>query len=264
MKVISAFVEIRHKAKSITSGFGLRGRATEGDLTMNFKSLLLAAAVACGAPAIASAEEASTSVNFGIASDYIFRGVNQNIDGGPQVFAGIDVSSGIVYLGAWASNVNFGTDATAEVDFYAGVKPVVGPVTFDFGVLAYLYPQETDLRIFEAKAAATIATEAGPSFTGSLFYSPEYGKDGPAYLYGELAAAAPIPGAKLGPFALSVAASVGYNDSEDDGGDYTNWKLGVTAATEAGWAVDVFYTDTDVDGNDLYEGKGVVQLKKTF
>jgi hypothetical protein len=38
----------------------------------------------------------------------------------------------------------------------------------------------------------------------------------------------------------------------------------VTAATENGWAIDAFYTDTDVDDNVLYEGKAVLQLKKTF
>jgi hypothetical protein len=45
---------------------------------------------------------------------------------------------------------------------------------------------------------------------------------------------------------------------------YTNWKVGLTAATESGWAVDLFYTDTDVDGLKPFEGKGVVQLKRTF
>jgi uncharacterized protein (TIGR02001 family) len=231
---------------------------------MKLKTILLAASIAFGVPAIAAAQEVESSVNFGVASDYIFRGVNQNVEGGPQFFAGADLSSGIFYLGTWASNVDFGGDASLELDFYAGVKPVVGPVTFDFGVLAYLYPQEEDLRVFEAKAAASIASENGLSLTGSLFYSPEFGKDGPSYWYGEIGASAAIPGAKIGPFALSTAASVGYNDSEDNAGDYTTWKLGVTAATENGWAVDVFYTDTDVDNNELYEGKGVIQLKKTF
>jgi Bacterial protein of unknown function (Gcw_chp) len=99
-----------------------------------------------------------------------------------------------------------------------------------------------------------------------VFYSPEFGKDGPSYWYAELGASMAIPGAKMGPFALSVAGSVGTLDAEANTllPDYTNWKLGVTAATESGWAIDVFYTDTDVDNNDLYEGKGVIQLKKTF
>lgn len=236
---------------------------------MKLKALLLAAAAIMAVPATVSAQEAetvSTSVNFGIASDYIFRGVNQNVSDDPQIFAGIDLSYGIFYAGGWASNVDFGTKAGLETDIYAGFKPTLGPVTFDFGLLGYLYPQEDALNIWELKGAATYAVENGPSFTGSVFYSPEYGKDGPSYWYAEVAASTAIPGAKIGPFGLSVGASVGTLNAETSPllPDYTNWKLGVTAATENGWAIDVFYTDTDVDNNPLFDGKGVIQLKKTF
>jgi uncharacterized protein (TIGR02001 family) len=233
---------------------------------MNFKAILLATALVCGAPAVAFAQEATTSVNFGAASSYQFRGVNQNVSDDVQVFAGIDVSAGSFYVGTWVSNVDFGNDVTAEIDAYGGYKTKVGPVALDFGVLGYFYPKDPDLRIFEAKAAATVANEAGMSLTGSVFYSPEAGKDGPSYWYGEIGAAVPIPGAKVGPFAFTLNGAVGTANYEDNLAlpDYTNWKIGVTAATESGWAVDLFYTDTDVSNNALYEGKTVVQLKKTF
>jgi uncharacterized protein (TIGR02001 family) len=233
---------------------------------MNFKTLLLATALVCGTPAIASAQEATTSVNIGAASNYMFRGVNQNASDDPQIFGGLDVSAGSFYVGTWLSNMDFGTKAKLEVDAYAGFKPKLGPVQLDLGVLGYFYPQEKDLRIFEVKAAGTIANEAGMSLTGSAFYSPEAGKDGPSYWYGELAGAVPIPGAKVGPFAFTLNAAVGTADYETNlvYPDYTNWKLGVTAATESGWAVDLFYTDTDVSDNVLYEGKTTIQLKRTF
>lgn len=233
---------------------------------MNFKAFLLATALACGAPSLAAAQEVSTSFNVGAASAYQFRGVNQNVKDDIQVFAGVDVAYGDFYIGGWASNVDFGTDANLEVDIYAGYKPKLGAVQLDFGVLSYLYPEESNLRIFEAKAAATVANEAGMSLTGSLFYSPEYGKDGPSYWYGEIGAAAPIPGAKIGPFGLTVNAALGTTDFETNLflPNYTNWKVGLTAATESGWAVDLFYTDTDDDNNDLYDAKAVLQVKKTF
>lgn len=233
---------------------------------MKLKALLLATALVCGAPAVASAQETTTSVNIGVASSYQFRGVNQNLDDKGQIFGGADVSSGSFYVGTWLSNVDFGTKANLEVDLYAGYKPQIGPVTLDIGVLAYTYPQENNLLVYEGKVAGTIASESGVSLTGSVFYSPEYGKDGPSYWYYEAAVSAPIPGAKVGPFALSASASVGSVNAETNLvlPDYTNWKVGLTAATENGWAVDLFYTDTDVDNNDLYEGKGVVQLKRTF
>jgi uncharacterized protein (TIGR02001 family) len=233
---------------------------------MNFKAILLATALMCGAPAVATAQEATTTVNFGAASSYQFRGVNQNVKDDVQVFAGADVAYGSFYIGGWASNVDFGSKANLEVDAYAGFKPKLGPVQLDFGVLGYFYPQEDNLRIFEAKAAATVANEAGMSLTGSVFYSPEAGKDGPSYWYGEIGAAVPIPDAKVGPFSFTLNASVGTATYETNFAlpDYTNWKFGVTAATQSGWAVDLFYTDTDIDDNELYEGKTVVQLKRTF
>jgi uncharacterized protein (TIGR02001 family) len=233
---------------------------------MNFKTLLLATALICGAPAVASAQEATTSVNIGAASNYMFRGVNQNVEDELQVFGGLDVSAGSFYIGTWLSNMDFGTKANLEIDAYAGFKPKLGPVQLDLAVLGYFYPQEDDLRIFEVKGAGTIANEAGMSLTGSVFYSPEAGKDGPSYWYGELSTSVPIPGAKLGPFAISINAAVGTADYETNPvyPDYSNWKFGVTAATESGWAVDLFYTDTDVSNNELYEGKTTIQLKRTF
>ncbi|GBF57724.1 hypothetical protein PbB2_01393 [Candidatus Phycosocius bacilliformis] len=205
-------------------------------------------------------------MNVGVASSYQFRGINQNADDTGQVFGGVDLSAGSFYVGTWLSNVDFGGKANLEVDLYAGYKPQVGPVTLDIGVLAYTYPQQSDLLIYEGKFAGTVATESGISLTGSIFYSPEAGKNGPSYWYYEAAVSAPIPGAKVGPFSLSANASVGSQDYESGATpvDYTNWKVGLTAATENGWAVDVFYTDTDVDNDKLYEGKGVVQLKRTF
>jgi uncharacterized protein (TIGR02001 family) len=233
---------------------------------MKLKAILLATALVWGVPSLAAAQEATTTVNFGAASSYQFRGVNQNVQDDTQVFAGADIGYGSFYIGTWASNVDFGTKANLEVDIYGGYKPKVGPVQLDFGVIAYLYPQEKNLRIYEAKAAATVANEAGMSLTGSVFYSPEAGKDGPSYWYGEIGAGVPIPGAKVGPFALSLNGSVGTATYENNLvlPDYTNWKIGVTAATSNGWAVDLFYTDTDVANNALYEGKTVVQLKRTF
>jgi len=91
--------------------------------------------------------------NLGVTSDYIFRGVSQNREK-PAFQAGVDFSYGIFYVGAWGSDVNFGLNpdgtsglfnvdgsgiANAEVDFYAGIKPVLGPVTFDIGVIQYTY-----------------------------------------------------------------------------------------------------------------------------
>ncbi|GIU66355.1 TorF family putative porin [Candidatus Phycosocius spiralis] len=290
---------------------------------MKLKELLLVTALLSGTPAVAMAQEATTSVNLGAASSYQFRGVNQNVDNSGQVFGGVDVSTNSFYVGTWFSNVNFdstsklldlinesgvdldalneiidvnsliggGSKANLEVDIYGGFRPTIGNFTLDFGLLAYTYPQEPDLLVYEGKFATTYTTKSGIALTGSAFYSPNNGKDGPSTWYLEAAASAPIPQVKLGPFSLSVNASYGNYRSDTKvlqlipdeliefvpqeildilpGSSYNNWKIGLTAATEKGWAVDLFYTDTDLNdlklfGVETYESRVVLQLKKSF
>lgn len=231
---------------------------------MKIKAILLASAAVLAFPAAAAAQEGpSTSGNIALTSDYVWRGVSQS-DEGPALQVGFDVADDLFYVGTWASNVDFGGDAELEWDVYAGVKPTLGAITFDFGVLGYLYPQDTNLNTWEVKAAGTVAAESGLSATVSLFYSPEVGNDGPSSLYSELAVSAPIPGATVGPFSLSVGASVGNYAFDNPGVDYTNWKVGITAATESGWAIEAAYTDTDLDGVATADGRGFLTLKRVF
>lgn len=231
---------------------------------MKMKAILLATATVLAFPAAAAAQEGPTgSGNVAITTDYVWRGVSQTNEN-PAFQLGYDIASDMFYVGTWASNVDFGGDEQFEWDIYAGVKPTLGPVTFDFGVLGYLYPQDSNLNTWEVKAAGTVAAESGLAATVSLFYSPEVGNDGPSSLYSELAVSAPIPGATIGPFSLSVGASVGNYAFDNPGVDYTNWKVGITAATESGWAIEAAYTDTDLDGVETAEGRGILTLKRTF
>src|SRR4029078_9207291 len=39
-----------------------------------------------------------------------------------------------------AESISFPKRASAEVDFYAGIRPTVGMFAFDFGAWGYLYP----------------------------------------------------------------------------------------------------------------------------
>src|SRR5688572_12702359 len=96
-------------------------------------------------PMAAPPPDWAISYNFGVTSDYVFRGFSQTAED-PTVQGGVDVTYKLFYVGVWASGVDFGRDAfnreigRAEVDIYAGIKPVLGPVTFDFGVIYYAYP----------------------------------------------------------------------------------------------------------------------------
>jgi uncharacterized protein (TIGR02001 family) len=83
--------------------------------------------------------------NFGITSDYRFRGLQQT-DGDPAFQGGFDLahSSGL-YVGTWGSNVSSWaagphTSTKLEVDLYGGYKTEVSGVGVDVGAIAYMYP----------------------------------------------------------------------------------------------------------------------------
>jgi uncharacterized protein (TIGR02001 family) len=117
-------------------------------LTLSAIALAAAATLTSGtvlaqAAAPATPEFAVTG-NFGVTSDYRFRGISQN-DGSGAIQGGFDVAhkSGL-YLGTWASNVDdwaSGTNSQGlEVDLYGGYKTTVGDLGLDVGLIAYKYP----------------------------------------------------------------------------------------------------------------------------
>lgn len=96
----------------------------------------------------AHAQEAASSLswNLGAVSDYRYRGISQTrlhpaIQGGADY---TDAGSGL-YAGTWLSSISWARDAGggghAEVDLYAGKRGELGAgVTYDVGVLGYVYP----------------------------------------------------------------------------------------------------------------------------
>ncbi len=96
------------------------------------------------APAEEPKRDLQITGNAGVASEYVFRGFSQSAEN-PAVFAGVDVTYKWFYAGLWASTIDFGKDgnfptfdvAHGEVDYYLGVKPVLGKVTFDLRVIQF-------------------------------------------------------------------------------------------------------------------------------
>jgi uncharacterized protein (TIGR02001 family) len=224
---------------------------------------LMFGASAWASGSMAYAQEVSSSVTVIATSNYLFRGATQSLHE-PSVQASVDVASGPFYAGAFAANMDFDTKANLEIDLYAGFKPKWGPAQMDFAVLGYFYPQEDPLNLMEVKAAATFASQTGSALTLSYFYSPEWGKGGPMSNYVEMAAAVPIPGTKIGPFALTANAAIGRQTFGMGAiADYSNWKASISAAADKGWFAELAWTDTDLD-LEGYKGVVSVTLKKTF
>lgn len=233
---------------------------------MKFRKAMLfaatAAATACLATAASAQDEPaapSVAFNVGVSNDYIFRGVSQT-NGDMQVFGGADLSYGSFYAGAWASNVDFNDFTDAEIDVYAGVKPTLGAITLDLGVLYYGYvdaPDNAGYGNWEFKAAASAA--AGPATVGvAAFYSPDTFGAADDSLYAEVNASMPITEK------LAVGGALGHFAFEGPG-DYTTWNLGATYTFLPNLAADLRYFDNDAgEFGKVYNETVVLTLKAMF
>jgi len=200
--------------------------------------------------------------NAAVASDYVFRGVSQT-ESDPAVSAGVDVTQGLFYAGAWAGNVAFAGDADtdAEIDLYAGVRPEFAGFNWDFGVVSYFYanqPDGADYDYVELKAATSRAV--GPATLGAvLYYSPDFfGASEDEATYAEINAAI----SPADRWTLSAALGRQWVSSDFD---YTTWNLGAAYQLTDNLALDLRYFDTDEhDFGDAYDSRAVVSLKAFF
>jgi len=90
------------------------------------------------------ADESSTSdvelsANVALTSNYVWRGMTQNTNA-PAIQGGFDLGYKGLYAGVWGSNVDFGDDATVELDFYAGYAGEIDAFSYDLGYCQYTYP----------------------------------------------------------------------------------------------------------------------------
>lgn len=220
------------------------------------KALKLAICAATASLALGGTAYAQdVSFNVGVASDYVWRGVSQT-DEGPQLFGGVDFSSGIFYAGAWASNVDFYDSTDAEIDLYAGIKPTAGPVTFDLGALYYGYvnePSGADYAFWELKAAASVP--AGPATLGAAVnYSPEFfGGIGSAVYYEVNASVSPAE-------KWTIGGAIG-SQTFDAGGDYSTWNVGVGYAFNDTLSADLRYHDNDIGCGTICDSRVTLSLK---
>ncbi len=193
------------------------------------------------------------SASFAVTNDYVFRGFSQN-SGNAAAQGTFEVTYGLLYANVFASNVDFGDPPSAnyELTFAAGIKPVLGPITFDLGVIYYTYPRAKDsgaeLDFFEVKAGASFSPWKDGTLGGTVYYSPEYtGEIGDVWTFeGTIAQGF----TKMGPFTPTFSATLGYvsgeNNAFNGGDDYLYWNAGVTLAFHERFSLDLRYWDTDL------------------
>jgi uncharacterized protein (TIGR02001 family) len=228
----------------------------------NMRVLLGAAAASLAAAGAASAAEPTFTGNVALSTDYTFRGVSQT-DENPALQGGIDYAYDLFYAGVWGSNVDQ-AGATLEIDVYAGVKPTVGPVGLDFGVIGYFYPDASDagaeLDYFEGYAKASISPAEGASLGAAVYVSPEFNGEVGTGVYTELNGSLALTEA------FAVSGAVGYQSTEDDylnGKDnFTTWNVGGTVSAY-GLSFDLRYVATDLD-IDIADDRAVFSIKRAF
>jgi uncharacterized protein (TIGR02001 family) len=227
-----------------------------------FAGVCIAALIVIGLAGQARGQDAGLKVagNVALTSDYVFRGVSQTQEN-PAISAGVDLTRGAVYLGGWASNVDFGDDADAEVDLYAGWRPEVAGWSLDLGGVAYLYtgqPDGADYDYVELKAAASRAV--GPvTVGGGVYWSPDFfgaTEDEATYVEAN-ASFAPAD-------RWTVSGAVGRQWVSSDL-DYATWNLGAARQLTDSLAFDLRYHDTDAHAfGAIYGGRAVASLKAVF
>ena len=83
-----------------------------------------------------SLQSAEFESNVALSSEYMWRGMTQT-DGQPAISGGFDIAgeSG-AYFGVWGSNVEYGDDATMELDYYLGYA---GETEMDLVMISDIY-----------------------------------------------------------------------------------------------------------------------------
>lgn len=232
------------------------------------------------APAPAAAPEPASphtlTGNFGLFSQYIFRGLTQT-DRQPAAQGGFDYShEGGFYAGTWASNISWLRDGTPQAyksggslewDIYGGFKGNFGKSDFgyDVGLLYYWYPGDTNpgctigtstacpkadtLEVYGALSWKWLSAKLSYAISNEVFGVANAN----GTYYADLTASYPLADTKLTLIAhYGIQKYTGQTAgaaSNDTIYSYNDWKLGVNYSLPKDFTVGVYYTDTSSVNN---------------
>ncbi|MEM7493003.1 MAG: TorF family putative porin [Pseudomonadota bacterium] len=215
-----------------------------------FKSALALLAVSTAVSAPAAYAEGEFSSNVALTTDYVWRGVSQNGEN-PAVQGGFDYANGIFYVGTWAANADVG-GANLEWDIYGGLAgETEGGLSWDVGVIGYLYPDTDDLDFYEIYGGLGYGLTDNVEVGGYVYFDPD---NESTYIEGTAGFAFTD--------AFGVDVSVG-NYSFDGDGDYVNYSIGATLATEF-VDFDLRFWGTDLDDTDIADDRIVLTVSRSM
>jgi uncharacterized protein (TIGR02001 family) len=230
-------------------------------------------------------ERCKLTANVALTTDYVFRGISQTSEG-PAIQGGFDASCGIFYAGVWASSLDWGgtgvffpgdprgndSVANVEIDWYLGIKPVTGRITWDLGVIYYSYPNAADLGVdrfgvvdrrgynyVELKVGASAEIWKDGTLGATVFWSPDYQYETGSVWTVEGSFTQNFPKFKfIREWSPSFSALIGYQAAGDkkaeyrlnvtgDDSDYLYWNAGLTFGFLEKFSLDFRYWDTNIN-----------------
>ncbi len=236
---------------------------------MEFKRSVISAAVLGATVFSGSALAGTTSVNVGMTSDYLFRGLPQS--GGAAVQGGVDFAadSGF-YAGAWASTIGFATGfggAGSELDLYAGFGGEAGAIGYDFGAIYYYYSEEDEAadpdpdpsnNTFELYGSLSAGM-----FSVGVYFAPDtyFAVDESAFGL-SLGFSAPLTDA------MTFDASIQHNGGDanelivqglgSDDDSYIDYSIGINAENESGLFMGLALVGTDLESGSEDDNMKVI------
>jgi uncharacterized protein (TIGR02001 family) len=226
---------------------------------LDLRRLALAAfaATAFAAPAFAqdAQEPAGGDGGFDISAtvtgvtDYRFRGVSAS-DRDPALQGSVDVSYHGFYVGAWASSIARTADTNVELDLYAGYAGSAGPVEYEVGAIAYLYPGGNgDATIYEGMAALSYTLGPATAKLGVNYAPDQENLAGDnLYINGELRVGIPTT-------PVTAFASLGRERGSFYGRKW-DWTLGFEF-TRGPFTASLAYVDTNLDSDTNFLGRNI-------
>ncbi len=191
-----------------------------------------------------AAEESDSNLSFNAAvvSDYVFRGITQT-DFSPALQVGVDYNLGDsgFYVGAWGSNVDYGSvlGHDFEADLYVGYNvDLSDDWNLDLNVTRYNYLGGNDgFDINYNEFIGVVSYSEMLTFT--LGYTNDYGNTGVDQVYVAVAGSWEVGND------FNLTAGIGHVDFEG-GGNFNDWTVGVNRDFGP-FNIGLNYYDTDLD-----------------
>ena len=200
---------------------------------------------------------ADVSITGTLTSDYVFRGISQT-DSSPAVQASLDYEheSGF-FSGVWASNIDFGDDADAEINLYAGYFSEVNEsLSYDISYTYYAYTgysSEEDYDYGEIILNGYIY-----AFTLTFSLTSDYANSGDAAQYIGVAYDFDLPNE----YALALQGGYTMGNAWEDS-EYIDYGATVSRIYN-GFDVSAAIINTDIDDDDTADVRFVLSVERTF